>query len=295
MQRVVTSLSVVLSASLLGGEHASAQVGACFDLETVGPWVLVSSPTTAQSERIPPNEGGDSLNLTPPSRIRLDETSISFPAGWSAIVVPDNSLQTPHAHKTWRVVRDSLNVVFSSGFSGTGGILAPEGAGWRGKLRNFSDAIPFTVWERQVELIPVDCGAAPRYPASLDRVLPRSVDLTSGESIVLGQPLPAGLTTTVRPSGALSVVGQTTGIFAGTNQIIVSTSGPGVVDRIELHYEASFDLAALGRALEERFGSPRGMGSMSWRWQNRTTTVYGFPSPAPNRPARMVFIDPRYR
>ena len=293
MPRILRWATVQTCALLLTYEMAIAQVGTCFDLQTVGNWVLVDSAGPGGASRVRPDESGDSLNLTPPTRIGLAAEAVPFARDWSSIIVPENSLQVPHEFKGWRIVQDTLHIVFSTGFSGTRGVLRRSGSAWRGSIRNFSDALPFDVWEREVDLQTVDCDSAPRYPASIDRVLLRSIDLISGESIELGRPLPSGLMTERRASGALTVLDQTIGLLAGASEIVVGSNPAELVNRIELHLDVSTDLVSLVNALEVQLGPSQSTVLGGWSWRNRSTRVSVYRSSA-SQAVRILLTDPRY-
>ena len=145
-----------------------------------------------------------------------------------------------------------------------------------------------------VDLSNCSSEGSPPTHASEDSRRPRGVELESGESLQLSMLLPSTVRTQDRRSGALTVLAQPSGRFAGAYILIVRANSAGVVGRIELRYSARFSIEDLIRSLEAEFGRgsrrPR-TGSVSW--YNRTTTVRVFPRSLAGGQHRVIMIDPR--
>ena len=280
---------------LLRAWSAEAQLaGTCLDAE-VGPWYAVEWTLALPVFHAPPPDTyADSLIYSIPPRMRL--TGREAPRQRSAYVVeiPEDALQTPHPFRSWSVRGDSLFLHFTTGMAGVSVRSVRVDHGWTGIVRTGSDVANMLRYEREIHLRPTDCESPPPTHASEDSRRPRGVELESGESLQLSMLLPSTVRTQDRRSGALTVLAQPSGRFAGAYILIVRANSAGVVGRIELRYSARFSIEDLIRSLEAEFGRgsrrPR-TGSVSW--YNRTTTVRVFPRSLAGGRHRVIMIDPR--
>jgi hypothetical protein len=111
------------------------------------------------------------------------------------------------------------------------------------------------------------------------------VELSGGEVLELGELLPEGLATEPRGmSGGLTVLAESSGMFAGADTIIVRLGDRiGRIAAIELRYPLEFDLDIPLMAIVREFGR---VGL------NRTTRVSAIARGAQTRP-RLTLSDPR--
>lgn len=282
---------------LLTARPAEAQLpGTCLDAE-VGPWYPVEETRGRPDLQAPPPDTyGDSLIYSVPPRMRLTGHQASRPRSAYVVEIPDNSLQTPHSHRTWRVNGDSLVLSFSTGMAGVTVRSVRVDQGWTGTLRTGSDVSGMLRYAREIQLIPTDCESPPPTHASEDSRLPRGVELETGERLQLAILLPSTVRTQERRSGALTVLAQPIGRFVAADSLIVRVNSAGVVTQIELRYPYTFGVDDLIRSFETEFGGgerhPRLTGVS---WYNRSTTVHVYPASVEGRRHRVMMIDPRQR
>jgi hypothetical protein len=196
--------------------------------------------------------------------------------------IPAHSQQTPHRIRGWWISGDTLHLGLSTGFVGHGAWLLPDGDGWRGRMRWFTDQLGGLMHDRVFALRRVPCDSPPPIRAYADPPLPRSVAF--GDVIVtLGEPLPPGLPSEPRPSSFHRVLAAPTGQFAGAHSVSVRVGQySGRVSEIRLEYPPDFDVSPLIAAATRMSGSaPREGVPMGDRtiwpelhtWSNRTTRV----------------------
>lgn len=272
----------------------SAQVGRCYDIST-GEWFPIDSTHRVEAPRPErPDLSADSVIYSLPVRVRLDSVPSPYApeAGNMVFSVPVNTLQVPHRWRSWRSNGDSLRLVLSTGYSGTVTQLVRSGGGWEGNATTFSDNRGFLRFLSTVRLEPTDCEVPPAIPATADRPLLRSITLTSGKRLALGEPLPAGTDTQPRRSGALTVLDDASGRWMGTDTIVALVNRQGLVSRIELRYPEGFDLGPALQSLEAEYRSGNTWGDANWwSWRNRTTTM----SLRLDHRPRLTLEDPRRR
>ncbi len=264
----------------------------CFDV-TVGDWLPIDGSHTIPFVAPPrPDQGADSVEYLLPPRIVLHDVPASLTRhGGRRASVPPNALQVPHAILGWRPMANGMQLVVSNGMGGTISILRRAPDGWRGKARTFSDLEGVLRFERPVHLRRVDCKSEPPILASADKRLLRSVELRGRAPLVLGSPLPDGVTARPRRSGTKTVDAYPSGRWEGADTVIVRIDREGRVCRVELRYPVGFDLSPLHRVLEEEFGlGAEFLGFGSFYWHNRTTSMYV--APARSKP-RFAIYDPR--
>ena len=176
------------------------------------------------------------------------------------------------------VRNDTLALSFSTGYSGVVARLeVTDEAGWTGLVRTFDDYTGLR-WSRPIDLTPVPCDSPPPIPSSVMRSVPRAVQLVGGATIALGEPLPASLETLPRRSGALTVIGQTEGLFGTTDSIAVRVdSERGRAGRIQLIYLSPDMSSVIEARLTEAFGPPARGGALDpagIEWRNRIVRVW---------------------
>ena len=293
--RSLVSLGGILAAMPAAGQLPSG----CLDLVEFGAWRLFEPTAEQRAASLPlPSEDGYSV----PARIELSpERSVDW--GVFRLEVPETSQQVPYSVRTWHMSGDELNLRLSTGLSGVDAQLRRDGPVWQGMLRTATDNLGAPRYERSIVLAQADCASPPPIPASADPPLPRTIELVSGVRLEVGRPLPDGVETRPRPSGALTVVGEPTGIFAGATTIAARVNREAVAYLVELHFPADFDHDRLVEridsavATQHRVPRPMVVDGIEHRlrgasWRNRTTTVYVFPSSGDDA-VRLILIDPR--
>lgn len=286
---IVTVICVALaSASAVRAQQESL---GCFDV-SLGSWSPIEGSHTVPDAPLPgpPDTSPDSTSLTLPSRIELSAApSVRPMEGLTRVLVPSNTLPTPHAFQSWTFRADTLIVAFSTGFTGTRSRLTELGLSWSGVTETFSDQHGYLRYRRPIRLDPVSCDAAPRQPASLDPPLLRRVDLASGQTLALHEPLPPGVDLHPRRTGAWTADVAVSGFLAGHDTVVVRLDDGRVVHHIELRYPEGFDIGPIAERLRGAFPSAEPYRS-SLRWLNRTTSVILWQGPRPS----LVLRDRRY-
>jgi hypothetical protein len=283
---------LALAACLLlypADETVAQLAGACLDVESLGDWYPVDSTAAGPNSRVPPPRDDYYLNAFP-ARIHLSDNRIGTTS--FALLIPENSQQTPHSIRMWRQAGDTLIVQLSNGFGGVGARLLRSERAWKGTLRNFTDNFGTLLYERSISLSITECNSPPRIGADEDVRLPRTIDLEDGQRLELGSRLPQEIATAPRSSGALTVLSRAFGRFAGADTIVVVTGRASQrISRIELRFPREFDIGRVIGELTAAFGPGRAGTTSSW--SNRTTTLYVFPG-SNTRSHRVVLIDPRW-
>jgi hypothetical protein len=188
------------------------------------------------------------------------------------VTVPPNTLQVPHAFRSWSQNDDSLFVGLSTGFVGTSSRLAKTDEGWVGQARTFSDMGDALQFERRIELRPVGCDTPPLEPASLDEVLLRGIDVAGGQRLELGELVPTEVKLESASSRTWTVIAEATGPLAGHDALVIHRTPDHIVHHIELHYPVGFDLTAISEWLSSVRLPNRVLGENEV-WMNRTTWI----------------------
>lgn len=281
----------VVLAGVITADAGAQQGLGCFDV-TVGRWAPIQgSHVVSQLERPgPPNSRPDSVSYMIPSRIQLTRRpAVRAGDDMYRIEVPETTLPTPHAFQSWRLRSDTLVLGFSTGFTGTESRLARDGAGWSGSMETFTDVHGVLRYRSTVRLEPIDCSAAPTVPASSDPPVLRRIELATGGSLALGEPVPEGVRLNPRRTGAWTAAVEAAGILAGHDTVVVRLDVERVVHHIELRYPRGYDLTPLADSLTDSY--PAGQGTRTGiSWTNRTTRMW---IDLTGRP-RLVILDPRY-
>ena len=255
------TIATVAAGSLAAQEYSPAPSG-CYDV-TEGEWTLDEATRDHPGDPIPYEWGADSAFFQIPPRIHLSG---------ARIIVPPGALPTPHQIRFTGAAMDAevLRLHLTNGFFGVAATLDRSGDGWVGTAETVTDFSPHRVYTRPVQLSRVSCDSPP--PISIDamRPLARTVELEGGEVIRLTEPLSESLETAPRPSGSLTVVGRTRGLFGATDSIRVMVDGAtGIVTGVQLAYLGEEDLEAIEARMRDVFGVP---DSDVWhRYCNRMT------------------------
>lgn len=248
---------------------------------------------------LPPDASADSAVYAVPPRIELSDEPAGFPRPdgrhWTA-EAPEGSLPTGHRFQLWSVQGDELRLVYSTGYAGLTGIFTPrDPTSWKGALRTFSDEEGTQRYQRDASLFRVSCDSPPPYPASVLADLPRSVELSGGARLTLGEPPPRGIATRRRPSGALGVDATTAGVFAGSDSVAFALEPRGSrVAVLQVIFPPPARADGLISRLAATLGAPDPNTSVpgGW-WHSRVTELSVIPRPEGG--FRVLLLDPRYR
>lgn len=266
-------LAVVLALIVLPPGAGQAQ-------ETPAPERWTGCWDVEWGEWSPPLPEHDSLAYLPPPRIELTDVSGSSRGEGEDRVYrhrsAPGSLPSPHALTHWGPVsEDSIRIVWSTGHIGTAGRFEERGDTLHGRLQTFTDVIPHEKHRTKARLLRVSCSAPPEFPASAQRAVLRSVPLSGGDTVTLGEPLPDGRIERFNVTAYL-LEGSPTGLFEGARDVRVRVTRDGRAADIRLSFEAAaVSLDSLVAAFRDSLGSPsrpdRHSGETNVRWENRTT------------------------
>lgn len=277
------TMATVAARSLAAQEGAPSLTG-CYDV-TEGAWLLDEDTRDHPGDPIPYEWGADSAFFQIPPRIQLEGDRIVGPRG---------ALPTPHPIRYMRAAMDGpvLKLGLTNGFFGVAATLDPSGEGWTGTAETLTDFHPHKIYRRPVQLSRVPCDSPPPVSVDAMRPLARTVELEGGEVIRLTERLPESLETAPRPSGALTVVGRTRGLFGATDSIAVMLAGAtGIVAGVQLIYLREKDREAIPARMSDVFGVS---DSDAWqRYCNRST--YLIVLGRDDGTLRITLQDRRYR
>jgi hypothetical protein len=250
----------------------SELAGACYDL-SIGPW-----RSTQQLAE-------DSIYIAPPSRVRFDTARTErWPDRFVLLTAP-GAVPSVHRHALWRSVgSDSLELMWSTGFSGLRMTLGGQRGELHGEARAFwdFDRTPSTA-DAIARRVP--CAAPANPPAAAQRLVFRAVPLEGGDSVAVGATF-----SSIR-AGADSVRGRQfrmrrapAGPFAGATAVEVTVNRRDTVWRVEVTYPADTELESLVARLSSLLGRPvsrdtfrlrpsNDAASVSVAWSNRTTRL----------------------
>ncbi len=260
----------------------------CYDLR-VSPW---------QGDRLAAIDSLQMAPFLPPPRIELIDAPFDTiaPGPDRLLVRPaPGSRPSPHRYAFWTLSGDSLVAVWGTGVGGVLVTLRPEGDSLRGHASPMSDAEQGRRPVSDATAMPVACDAPPEYPAAASERVARSIPLTSGKSLVLGEPLDASIPVTRREDEQeIRVRAEPAGRLAGARGVYVVLTRTGVVRQIRLDFAAATRADSLATVLEKVLVRPGPSSSAGGRgpWRDWTTTL----SLSPRRDGLSVLLwDPRLR
>lgn len=271
MRGVLRGILAVVCA-VIGSAPVAAQglVGVCFDVEH-GEW----SPALELGE--------DSIYLGLPSRVRFDEEAARGRASSDAfsLEVAPGALPSVHEIRQWSTSGDSIDVVWSNGFSGVRGSFRRAEGTLHGMVRSFWD-FGRTSQSAPARLIPVACDTPHDPERGTQRFVPRVVDLSDGRRLQLGAPI-SEISGLESGRGRLSRYIRGAEVFGVPNvpEIRLTPTENGLVRLLVIRFPVELDFDGLVTSLVEALGPGAG-GELSatetleyWSlgWQNRTTRL----------------------
>ena len=163
-----------LGAGTMAAQERPAELTGCYD---------ITAPDLLTDDKV--GSGSDSEI---PRRIEFTGPAPALYVGdtlRTEIVVPEGALPSAHPMMWGEIIGDSLNVSFSTGFSGVTATVGWAGDRWSGVARHRYDVNPHLIDAGPIKLTRVSCDSPP--PVSIDAMLPiaRSVELVGGLVITL--------------------------------------------------------------------------------------------------------------
>lgn len=167
-------LAAVLSATPVTAQQST--LASCYDL-AIGPW-----PDGSHIE-------GDSLTFAPPPRVMMDTLSTYRGPVSAGMVLREapGTIPSVHPFSYWQLNRDSVDLVWSTGFAGLSARLAISADSLHGIVRTFSDALHLPPLEARITALPVRCDEEPPVSLESQRRVPTGLTLRDGGSVRLGQ------------------------------------------------------------------------------------------------------------
>lgn len=199
--------------------------------------------------------------------------------------MPDN-----HPFAWWRALGSTrIEIVWSNGFTGFTVLLEGEPGGTlQGVARTFTDEVPGTSHTARVAASPVDCDAEIERARQVRHRYPRSVRLTTGESVVLDDSLRLALVQDSVASRSLRsgvaevnyrrfiLNGEPTELFQGAHRVEVTVGADRRINSIELFYPDTVSFEVLLRRLSAELGPPHTSDQPGMRlagWSSRTAII----------------------
>jgi hypothetical protein len=278
--------------------------------------LLLASPALAQQAagcydlRVPPAHemlpSADSIFLALPPRIELD----TFPGRSSmgdrgfALREAPGALPSIHPHAWWEWSDpERLSLVWSTETAGVSMELRPSGDGLHGRMTaiwNFPRSGP----EAAVEAIRVDCGAPlPEEYRAVYR-LTRGIELETGDSVRIGEPLPSEIRGVEQLQPRLHRFPGVLGVFAEASEARVATDEAGVVRSIRMLFPEGTIYRELVAGFAEVQGPPSSSaqppdprGAAEWSaWQDRLVgvTIWNAVSADGLSEVTVLLRDPRF-
>ena len=145
-----------LAAGTMVAQERPRELTGCYD--------ITAAPDSAGGPVVEVGNGSGSYRTVPP-RIEFAGPFRGFADPDTSriqIVVPEGALPSVHSMKWGRIVGDSLNLVFSTGYAGVKAVLGWTVDRWVGAARTFVDfGPPFEFDAGSIGLFPVRCDSPP--------------------------------------------------------------------------------------------------------------------------------------
>jgi hypothetical protein len=189
------------------------------------------------------------------------------------VTVP-GGVPSVHRYAFWRPVgSDSVELMWSTGYSGLRMTLGGQPAELRGEARSFWD-FPRTAMTADATARRVRCDAPAHPSAAAQRLVFRAVPLEGGDSVAIGA------TFSTISGGADLVRGRLfrmrrapAGPFAGATAVEVSVNPRDTIWRVEINYPADTELDSLVARLSSLLGTPVSRDTFRLRTSNEVTSV----------------------
>lgn len=244
--------------------------GRCFDLR-LGPW----RGTGPLAE--------DSLTFAPPPRVYLDTSMAgrgAIAAGMRLREAP-GSIPSVHPFSYWQSNRDSIELVWSTGFAGLTARLPLGSDSLHGLVKTFSDGVHAPQLEAPISAIHVACDEEPPIPVDAQRPVPTGVTLRSGGRVNLGQDLDSIGGIEIEPDGRTATLSEPLGRpFFGVRGVQLIADAEGRVGILRFRLPDPDAWSGLVRAITTEYGPPTSRSSQerddieseTLDWANRSTS-----------------------
>lgn len=274
-----TAVAVCLGSAVKGQE---ARFTGCYDLHL-----------TEWQPRAP---GWDSTYGALPARIRLstDSASDSFGRPANMVTVVPGAMPSGHRYSWWHMMdEERVEIVWSMGLAGVRAVLDPIADGLRGEAASFTDVVPSTTHVAVLTAYSVPCAAPIPPGRQLYHRYPRSLHLASGDSIVLGEPLPRhAAMDSVSPRWSRSSA-ELAPPYHDAELVETVRDQQGHVKMLRVHYPSSVSSVQIAQRLEELLGSPTNYTNTPVHmaiWASRTVSVAVYPKSLERYGPMVVFL-----
>jgi hypothetical protein len=269
LQPVIAAMAMAFSTAT--PEAALGQSGTirCYDL-SLGDWQgdVTASP--------------DSLLFAPPPRILLDTVLVRRGVHSAAFLLREapGSLPSVHRFSYWQLARDSVDLVWSTGFAGLSARLHLGGDTLLGVARTFSDLSAAGQTDAPIVAAPIDCSEAPRFDVREQRQVPSGVRLLSGDSVLLGQRVQDLAAVEYQlDRGAARLGAPLARPFSAAREVQLLQDEDGRIEIIRFQLPAGNEWERVLRAVTGEYGSPtrqssQRVGDLDFEtidWSNRST------------------------
>lgn len=269
---------IALFAAGLAPPPANAQtspVAGCYELRWGGP------------------PSADTLYYRPPPVIHLVDAPPG--EGLRRIEVPNGSVPSPHRSATWSTVGDTVRMSWSTGFIGVQARMTESPEGLTGTMSPFTDVAGSRWPVTPLEAIRFECGAANLYPIESMRRFRRAVQLTNGDSLTLGLPLPPGVVPDSSRSFRTELSVALAPPFSQARRVSVSLREGGVVGSISISIPGLDDPQSLLDLFVSTYGAWNAVDHYDdhrgWVWSGRAESMTIAFTPASG--TRIGLHDPR--
>ena len=260
--------------------------GACYDL-SIGPW--------RPAERL----RQDSIYIAPPSRVRFDTARAERWADHFVLLTAPGAVPSVHRFALWRPVgSDSVELIWSTGFSGLRMTLGGQPAELRGEARAFWDFLRAPlIADATARRVPCDTPARP----TAQRFVFRAVPLEGGDSVAVGAPFaPLRAQADSLHGRRFRVRRAPAGPFARAISVEVGVNARDTIWIMEVTYPAGTEFESLVAAFSRALGPPVSrytVPSVWVTWSNRTTrlTLRRWATTSGERRITATLTDPRLR
>jgi hypothetical protein len=282
--------------SMVAADHSHAQRAVrCFDL-ALGQWETAVSPAR------------DSLLFSPPPRILLDTVVVQrgpHAAGYLLREAP-GSLPSVHRLSYWQTSRDSVELVWSTGFAGLSARLHAGRDTLRGVARTFAEPGGSPQTETVVLATRVDCDDPPVFDLRAQRRIPLGVRLASGDSVKLGQHVQELESLELESSrGAARLEAPLARPFTAARDVQLLPDEHGRIEFLRFVLPPGSEWERVLRAVAAQYGPPTSRSSARMEdletetvdWFNRTAVFSMHRSRSPGEPwhTSVVISTHRFR
>jgi hypothetical protein len=188
--------------------------------------------------------------------VRLDTLSSARDSLYQRIVELPGVMPSVHRYSGWRhTPGDSIELYWSTGYVGVVMRLAGRAEVLSGSAESLFDSRYGTTVPAGAEL--VECDAPVPAAARPARRFSTALLLESGDTLLLGAPIPIGLSAPAAQGPRIPLESLPTGPpYEGAEALTVDVDSLGLVARVSVHYPDSVRFEELARRMEAELGPP---------------------------------------